>query len=244
LAQEWQNLKKINPIFYDEQHPTINEATAHHTTFTLNWQGQKIAFTTNLVGHHNILNLSAVLLFGLKEGFNVASLQQAVQNLSLVKRRQEVRGVYQGSVVIDDFAHHPRAVAETIKAVQTAYQGKEVVVVFDPHSATARSDIFEKEFTASLSLVKHVCLTAIDRPTSVKNHQDINLAVMAQNLAAQQIQATVAADLKTLRQWLLQNATPQRVILILSNGTCLGLWESDFVQELSKEQKLDSLEKS
>ena len=118
--------------------------------------------------------------------------------------------------------------------MQTAYPGKEVVVVFDPHSATARSDIFEKEFTASLGLVPQVCLTAIDRPTSVKNHQDINLTAMAQALTAQHIQVTVASDGPALRQWLRQIAGPQRVILILSNGTCLGLWESDFVQELSK----------
>ena len=248
LAVVWEKQHAGSALFYGQDFPKIKQATSNQTIFSLLWpragaitssssssssSSHEIEFTTNLVGAHNILNLSSVLLFALQEGFAVADLQKAVQNLSLAKRRQEVRGKFQGAVIIDDFAHHPRAVAVTIAAIKTAYPDREVAVVFDPHSATARSDIFEREFAQALRAVKQVCLVSIDRPTSVKHHQDINLQHIQHDLLAHQTDAIISQDLAQLRAWIQQTATPQKVILILSNGTCLGLWESDFPQQLS-----------
>ncbi|MBP5296992.1 MAG: hypothetical protein J6Y94_06645 [Bacteriovoracaceae bacterium] len=241
LAKEWENLQGRPALTYGQSFPKIIQASPQETIFTLAWppgaqaaapSSTPIEFKTNLVGEHNILNLSSVLLFALQEGFAVSDLQKAVQNLVLAKRRQEVRGKFQGAIIIDDFAHHPRAVAVTIKAIQTAYPDRAVAVVFDPHSATARSDIFEQEFAQALQLVKEVCLVPIDRPTSVKQHQDINLHNIQQILQAHQTKTTISSDLAQLKAWLGQTATPQKVILILSNGTCLGLWESDFAAQL------------
>ncbi len=240
LMAEWERRHQRKAVGYGEQFPHITQASPVQTTFTLAWPVEAkedpetiIEFTTNLVGEHNILNLSAVILFALQEGFAVADIQKAVTHLKLAKRRQEVRGKFQGAVVIDDFAHHPRAVEVTIKAVQTAYPDRQVAVVFDPHSATARSDIFEQEFAQALSLVREVCLVHIDRPTSVKEHQDINLANIQQYLTAHHTTAAICPDLASLRAWMAQTATPQKVMLILSNGTCLGLWSSDFAQQLN-----------
>lgn len=83
------------------------ETFENGSNFTVRWQGQDIPFRTNVVGQHNVLNITSCIIFLLSEGFSAADVQKAASELEMVKRRQEVRGKYRDMVVIDDFAHHP-----------------------------------------------------------------------------------------------------------------------------------------
>jgi UDP-N-acetylmuramate: L-alanyl-gamma-D-glutamyl-meso-diaminopimelate ligase len=120
------------------------------STFSLMWNGERIPFQSTVVGQHNVLNLASCLIFLLSEGFNIRDVQKACTELEMVKRRQEVRGSYKGMVVIDDFAHHPRAISVTMDAIRARFKNKKIITVFEPISATARSSIFQNEFRDSL----------------------------------------------------------------------------------------------
>lgn len=212
--------------------PHIIEENSRTTSFELVIDGNKEVFNTNLIGKHNILNLTTVILFAYSEGIPLEKIRGTINELEHVKRRQEVRGVYKGSVVVDDFAHHPRAVELTVDSVQTQYPEKEIVVIMEPNSATARSSIFQDEFANSLLKVKKVIFAKPIRPTSVKNTTDLDGTKIVSDLCRSGVEAIVVENLEELMNEIDENVGIDKLLLVLSNGTCLGLWESNFVKEL------------
>ncbi|TDJ03682.1 MAG: hypothetical protein E2O68_09680 [Deltaproteobacteria bacterium] len=233
-------LPSINsPIIANMSYPAINELKLekwidlNQTKIkAMDHQGTEFelrgtTYKTNLVGNHNILNLTAAILFALEQKVEVDKVKAAVLNLNLVKRRQEVRGYYKGSLVIDDFAHHPRAVAMTYEAIAIQYPEKDILVVLELASATARSHIFQDEFAQAIRKIPQILL-AKPGDTTVPNGENLDLA----KLAGTHQNATVVVGLTSLRETLDSLITDNSLLLILSNSTCLGLWESDFVKHL------------
>jgi len=217
-----------------EHGPHLKNEGPDGTEFELSWKGENHLFKTNVVGLHNILNLSSIILYALSENFDVQKINQAIADLAMVRRRQEVRGVYKKLTVIDDFAHHPTAVHQTLRTIKTKFPQKPVYVIFEPNSATARSSIFQDEFEQSFHAASGLIVTKPARPTSVKWAKDLDYNLMTAHLSRDKIPSFVAENLQQLRAEIDQWATEDGVLLILSNGTCLGLWESDFVDALKK----------
>lgn len=201
--------------------------------FKLNWNNKTISFETSVIGEHNVLNLTSCLIYLLTEGFEPEQLQKAVLNIGMVKRRQEVRGYYKGMIVIDDFAHHPRAITVTLDAIKSQFKKKSIITVFEPISATARSSIFQNEFRDSLNLSDKVIIAQSTIPTTAINGKDLDVALLVRELELKGKNACFVNNLADLRQAIDQYAQEEAVLLILSNRTCLGLWESDFVEELN-----------
>lgn len=238
LFNEFTDGDKNRWIKYGEKSeigPKILEANEKGSRFQLKFNKEELTFETNLIGRHNILNLSAVILYALSEGFKHAEISEAIKDLKMVKRRQEVRGSYKGALIIDDFAHHPRAVELTLDGIITKYPNRKVHVIMEPNSATARSAIFQKEFTESLNRAASVIFTKPTRPTSVKNVGDLDIYKIIESVKASGRPGSVVGNLSELMVEIEKIATPENLILILSNGTCLGLWESEFVKNLKKE---------
>lgn len=203
------------------------------TQFQLKLGNSYVSFETNVIGEHNILNISSCLLLLHKLNFNTIELKQAVKSLGMVKRRQELRGSYKGSLVIDDFAHHPRAIDLTLKAIRQKYPNKKILTVFEPISATARSDIFQEEFYEALKLSDEVILAVSPIHTSVRDHENLDCVAIRDKINQNEQRAYVVRELIELRELLDQKVDESTLFLILSNRTCLGLWESDFVKALS-----------
>lgn len=214
--------------------PRIKEQSEQGTTFELKHRKDWVEFKTNVIGTHNILNITSCLLFALDEGYEVEELQKAISTLQLVKRRQEVRGKYKGSIVIDDFAHHPRSVDCTIDSIKTRYPNKKVIVILEPNSATARSNIFQDEFSESLMKADQVLFAKPERATSVKSADNLDFSELVLELENEKIPAEVFNELGPLRKRIDQLVGEENLFLVLSNGTCLGLWKSNFVDELEK----------
>ena len=201
--------------------------------FKMKWKGETLSFKSSVVGNHNVLNLASCLLFLLNEGFKVDELQKAAAKLEMVKRRQEVRGHYKGMVVIDDFAHHPRAITVTMDAIRARFKGKKITTIFEPISATARSAIFQNEFRDSLAASDKVIIAKADLPTTALSGGDLNADKLSQEIAQKGSQSVCVSKLDDLRKAIDEYAEPNSVLLVLSNRTCLGLWESSFVKELT-----------
>lgn len=230
LSKQFQNLKWIA---YGDKVEIISKDSSS-TSFILNKDREKFEFKTNVIGRHNILNLSGCILLLLELGFEYDKLKDACSDLKLVKRRQEERGKYNGAIVIDDFAHHPRAVDLTIEAIRDKYPGQKVITVFEPISATARSSVFQNEFTKSLSRSDKVILATTPLKTTVKNANNLDTEKMINELNDLKVQSVNSNDLKSLRNNIDEFIEDNSVLLVLSNRTCLGLWESDFVSSLVK----------
>ena len=202
------------------------------STFSLKWKGESISFKSSVIGQHNVLNLTSCLIFLLNEGFKVPELQNATAKIGMVKRRQEVRGKYKGMVVIDDFAHHPRAITVTLQAIRAQFKNKKIITVFEPISATARSSIFQNEFRDSLASSEKVIIAKAEIATTALSGKDLDSDQLAQEITQKGSQAVCVNKLDDLRKTIDAFSEPDAVLLILSNRTCLGLWESSFVQEL------------
>ena len=233
LQIEFKNLQWLGYECEDAQGPFITNESPEGTVFNLGWEGQLYEFQTNIVGKHNILNISSGILLAFEMGYPIEEIKNSISSLEMVKRRQEVRGTYNGSIVIDDFAHHPRAVNLTIETIKTKFPGKRIVTIFEANSATARSDIFQEGFTQSLSRADKVFLISPERPTSVQEHGNLDLEKMRHQLEKESTPSNIFKDLHTLREAFKEEADENTLLLVLSNGTCLDLWKSDFVQELS-----------
>jgi UDP-N-acetylmuramate: L-alanyl-gamma-D-glutamyl-meso-diaminopimelate ligase len=219
--------------FYGEESklgPDIIESVPEGTVFKI-FTDQEYIFSTNLTGYHNILNLTAVILLALKDGFSSEQINAVIKDLKMVKRRQEFRGYYKKSIVIDDFAHHPRAVAMTIDSIQQTYPDRKIITFMEPRSATARSNIFQQEYAEALRKSAKVVLLQ-PNPTTVKFAQDLDTTLLAQDLEKNNIFAKIVSDLTGLQEQIDAHAGPENLLLFLSNSTCLGLWKSDFVKNL------------
>jgi UDP-N-acetylmuramate: L-alanyl-gamma-D-glutamyl-meso-diaminopimelate ligase len=232
LKLEFPNNRWVSYGEHSDYGPRLVEETAIGTTFELKYKKDWITFSTNVVGKHNILNIASCLLFALGEGVQVDQLQKSIEKLDFVKRRQEVRGEYKGAIVIDDFAHHPRSVQCTIDSIKTKFPDKRLLVLLEPNSATARSNIFQDEFLESLLEADQVFFAKPERSTSVKSADNLDFEELVRELNDHNIPAQAFDKLDTLRKEIDNNVNPQSVLLVLSNGTCLGLWKSEFVREL------------
>ncbi len=101
-------------------------------------------------GRHNVANALAAIAVLESRGVPIGEIVAALPRYAGVKRRQEVRGEVDGVTVIDDFAHHPTAVRETLAAMRARYPGRRVIAVFEPRSNTSRRTVFQKRLRAGL----------------------------------------------------------------------------------------------
>ena len=219
--------------FYGEESqtgPDIIESIPEGTIFKI-FKEREYIFSTNLTGYHNILNLTSIILFAMNDGFSAEKINEAIKNLDMVKRRQEFRGYFNESIIIDDFAHHPRAVEMTIDAIKQTYPNKKIITFLEPKSATARSDIFQTEFAQSLKKSDKVIILQ-PNSTTVKFANDLDTKQIVKDLKKSNISAQIVEELTELIKVIENNAQENHLLLFLSNSTCLGLWKSDFVKNI------------
>lgn len=218
-------LKNANGPFEIEVH-------AGTCNFGLMINGSKEKFSTNIIGPQNILNLTAVILFCYKEGFPLAKIKSAIAKLHNVKRRQELRGQYGKLLVVDDFAHHPTAIELTLESIRKTYPGKKIHVVFEAVTSTARSNAFQKEFAQVFSQVASVLVANPKIPTNATQYENLNYQQLADDISRYGVFSKEYLQLVDLRKEIDRLAETDGVLLILSNRTVLGLWESDFVTKI------------
>jgi UDP-N-acetylmuramate: L-alanyl-gamma-D-glutamyl-meso-diaminopimelate ligase len=118
-------------------------------------------FETTLIGDFNVLNCLSVIVAADVWGIPAATIREALATFQSVKRRMQVRGEERGITIIDDFAHHPTAVRETLRALGDKYRGRRLVAVFEPRSATSRLAVFQKDYAAAFERADYVVLSTV-----------------------------------------------------------------------------------
>ncbi len=132
------------------------------TRFTVFHDGKSFGeFETYLIGEFNVRNCLAVIIAADAWGISKEKIQEAFRTFKSVKRRVEVRGVENGVTVIDDFAHHPTAVEETLKALRMKYDGRRLIAVFEPRSWSSRLAIFQEPYGKAFSYADYVIIAGV-----------------------------------------------------------------------------------
>ncbi len=175
-------------------------------------------FRTRLIGRHNLLNALAATALAESLGIDPPVVRGALESFRGVKRRQEVRGEKRGVLVIDDFAHHPTAVRETIAAVAAAYPGRRIVAVFEPRSNTSMRNVFQEVYPQAFQKADCVLLRDIALPEKVPEAERFNAEKVAGVLRAQGKEALRFADTDGILEHLVGFARSGDVVLIMSNG--------------------------
>jgi UDP-N-acetylmuramate--alanine ligase len=114
----------------------------------------------NLPGLHNVYNSLAAVAVGLELEIPFQRIQEAFTTLEGVQRRFQIKGEFQGAIVLDDYGHHPTEIRATLNAVRESWPEKRIVVVFQPHRFSRTKALFE-EFTTSFYQADILCLLPI-----------------------------------------------------------------------------------
>jgi UDP-N-acetylmuramate: L-alanyl-gamma-D-glutamyl-meso-diaminopimelate ligase len=118
-------------------------------------------FQTPLLGEFNLLNCLAVIVAADAWGVSREKIQSALVSFENVKRRAEVRGEERGIVVIDDFAHHPTAVRETLRALRARYKDRRLIAVFEPRSWSSRLAVFQQDYANAFAAADYVVIAGV-----------------------------------------------------------------------------------
>lgn len=178
-----------------------------------------------LAGAHNALNATAAAALAAGQGIPAEAIIEALASFRSVKRRLEVRAVVDDVTIIDDFAHHPTAIRETLKALREAYPGRRLWAVLEPRSNTLRRNVFERELVDSLSLADCVVLAGVFKLESIPDPERLHPEAVVGALKAAGHQAVLLTDADTIVEAIAPQFRPKDVVAILSNGGFDGIYE-------------------
>jgi len=191
--------------------------------------GQSASTQLAMVGGHNVANALAALAVVDGRGVKLETAALALSSYRGVKRRQEVRGEAGGVLVLDDFAHHPTAVRETLTALEARYAPRRVVAVFEPRSNTSRRALFQREYAEAFDGAGHVVIAQVpDSPlysATGEVTEFLSAERLAEDLRARGISALACDDVDAIIEHLSKELAPGDVVVTLSNGAFGGIWD-------------------
>jgi UDP-N-acetylmuramate: L-alanyl-gamma-D-glutamyl-meso-diaminopimelate ligase len=197
------------------------------TRFVVQHQYQHLGtMRSALVGQHNIQNALGVIAVASHLGLSFNAIRAGLQSFTGVKRRQEVRGIVRQITVIDDFAHHPTAIRETLAALRARYQGKRLWAIFEPRSATSRRATFQQEFVGAFAAADHVVIAALFNPDGVPADVRLSPERLAYEIACHGGKdAVYLPEINAIVDHVSTGARADDVVVIMSNGGFGGIHE-------------------
>jgi UDP-N-acetylmuramate: L-alanyl-gamma-D-glutamyl-meso-diaminopimelate ligase len=172
-----------------------------------------------VIGRHNVQNALAVYALGRELGVGRDKLRDGLATFAGVKRRQEIKGNIGGVLVMDDFAHHPTAVKETLSAVREAYPGRRLWAIFEPRSNTSRRNIFEQEFAQTLALADRIVVAGLHQPEKVPEPERLSVENVVQTInGAGERRAIFIEKADAIASYVAENAVPNDIVVVMSNG--------------------------
>ena len=175
-------------------------------------------FKTRLFGEHNLVNALAVIAIADQLKIPLQSIAGALETFEGIKRRQEIRGQKRQITVIDDFAHHPTAVRETVRAVKSVHSNGRLIAVFEPRTNTSMRSIFQTEYLQSFEMADLICIRQPPLLKKIPPGQEFSSKKLVNDLKSRGKDAHYFADTDAIIAFLSTTARPQDLILIMSNG--------------------------
>lgn len=176
------------------------------------------AFTLPMPGIYNALNATAVIALMDTLGFESEVIRVGLASFKGVKRRQQIRGEVDGIMVIDDFAHHPTAVGETVLALKSAWPDRRLVVVFEPRTNSSRRAVFQEKYSNAFSSADEIIVREHVPLQDVPPDEQFSSKLLVENLRNQSKAAHYFADTSSILDYLERTSNTGDIIAILSNG--------------------------
>jgi UDP-N-acetylmuramate: L-alanyl-gamma-D-glutamyl-meso-diaminopimelate ligase len=200
--------------------------TPEHTHWAVLRDGRPWAdFTMPMAGEHNALNATAAAALAAGEGIAPEIIAQALATFRSVKRRLEVRAIVRGITVIDDFAHHPTAIRETLRALRAQYPKSRLWAVLEPRSNTLRRNVFAKELADSLALADKIVLADVFQASNIPPAERLHPELVVAGLQQHGLSARLLPDADAIVSAIAPELQPGDVVAILSNGGFGGIYE-------------------
>lgn len=187
--------------------------------FTVNHKGKFFGkFRTPLMGEHNLLNVLPVIAICGHIGIDHSTISSGLELFQGVKRRQEIRGIKKGVTVMDDFAHHPTAVRETIRAVKPFYSSGRIIAVFEPRTNTSMRNIFQKIYPLSFDDADRICIRKPPLLDKIPEKERFSSEQLVQDLRNRGKDAYYFENTEAILQFLVKTLKSGDLVLIMSNG--------------------------
>ena len=183
-------------------------------------------FEFALAGEYNVWNATAAAALAAGYGISKQEIAAALKTFKSVKRRLEVRAQVNGITIIDDFAHHPTAIAGTLTALRSRYPGARLWVILEPRSNTLRRNVLQKELAKSLALADEVVVADVFKSEAIPETERLDLAALGAQMQEHGRRARIVPEVNGIVQLVAPEMRPGDVVAILSNGGFGGIYET------------------
>jgi UDP-N-acetylmuramate: L-alanyl-gamma-D-glutamyl-meso-diaminopimelate ligase len=181
-------------------------------------------FQTTLIGDFNIRNVLAVIVAADAWGIEREAINEALKTFKSVRRRMQVRGEERGVIVIDDFAHHPTAVRETLQALRTKYKERRLVAVFEPRSWSSRLAVFQDDYARAFTDADYVVIASVfDSQKATEKGRVLDTDKLMDDIAAQGKPALRIEGADEIVRHLQPELRAGDVVAVMSNGGFGGI---------------------
>ena len=175
-------------------------------------------FRIPMIGELNVRNALAALLMARYAGLSDEQIQAGFDTFEGIRRRMEIRGEVNGVTVIDDFAHQPTAIRETLKALSRRFPERRVWAIFEPRSNTTRRNHFQIELAEALRLAKRVVVAEVARLEQVPPEERLNPAQLMADIRAAGVETDYLPTADEIVAHVVPQAQPGDILCVLSNG--------------------------
>ncbi len=196
------------------------------TTWSVLHQGKPWAdFEFALGGEYNVWNATAAAALAACYGVDKKLIATAVKSFKSVKRRLEVRAQVNGITIIEDFAHHPTAIAGTLTALRSRYPGARLWAILEPRSNTLRRNVLQNDLANSLGLADEVVVANVFNPDSIPEAERLDVVALASYVQKRGRRARIVPEVDGIVQLVAPEMRPGDVVAMLSNGGFGGIYE-------------------
>lgn len=196
------------------------------TNWTVMRAGEPWAkFEFTLAGEYNVWNATAAAAMAFSCGISYEQISAALKTFKSVKRRLEVKAQVNGITIIDDFAHHPTAIAETLKALRARYAGSRLWAILEPRSNTLRRRVLQNDLARSLAMADEVVVAGVFRSDAVPENERLELPALAAEIERNGRRARLLPDAENIVNTVAPEMRSGDVVAILSNGGFGAIYE-------------------
>ena len=207
--------KKKNPAWCFKNY-FVKNSFAH---FTLLKNGVLFdKYKTKMSGEYNVLNIISVIALSHFLNIEKKIIKEGIKTFKGIKKRQEVRGVKNGITIIDDFAHHPTAVKNTIKGIKETYKKGKLFAIFEPCTNSSMRNIFQKEYSKSFDEADLICLKEPTKINKIPIKERFSIKKLQDDLINSGKNVHCFLNIEALLSFLKDNLKNGDTALIMSNG--------------------------
>jgi UDP-N-acetylmuramate: L-alanyl-gamma-D-glutamyl-meso-diaminopimelate ligase len=199
------------------------ESSPSETAFRVRHGGASLGvFRTAMAGQHNVKNALAAMAIAAEVGVDPETMRDGLFAFAGVKRRLETVGTARGVTVLDDFAHHPTAVRETLGAVRAAHQDARIWAVFEPRSASSCRRVFQEAFAASFAAADEVVIAQVYR-AQLPDAERLSPERLVEDLVTAGQRARFVPDVASIVDLLARELQDGDIVVVMSNGGFGGI---------------------